>query len=70
MDDLISINFLSPVSNKRAEDYGGSFENRVRFSFEVDDAIRANIPSEMLLFFSISATDRLEQSPPIPHHSS
>jgi len=42
--------FVSPHSNKRTDDYGGSFENRIRLSVEVADAIRAVIPETMPLF--------------------
>ncbi|KAK9447268.1 uncharacterized protein V1518DRAFT_421781 [Limtongia smithiae] len=52
--------FLSPVSNKRTDEYGGSFENRIRFAVEIVKAIKAVIPESVLLFFRISATDRLE----------
>lgn len=44
-------NFLSPHSNLRTDDYGGSFENRVRFPLEVIDIVRASIPAKMPLFF-------------------
>ena len=43
--------FLSPVTNKRTDQYGGSFENRARFTLEVVDAVRAVIPKGMPLFF-------------------
>ncbi|OCH87808.1 FMN-linked oxidoreductase [Obba rivulosa] len=56
--------FLSPTANKRTDEYGGSFENRIRFPLEVVDAIRAVIPPGMPLFFRISATDWLEESLP------
>ena len=42
--------FLSPVSNKRTDHYGGSFENRIRLTLEVVDAVRAAIPDDMPLF--------------------
>lgn len=42
--------FLSPISNKRTDEYGGSFENRTRLTFEVVDAVRAVIPKDMPLF--------------------
>lgn len=42
--------FVSPASNKRTDEYGGSFENRVRLSLEVVDAVRAVIPPDMPLF--------------------
>ena len=49
--------FLSPVSNHRADEYGGSFTNRVRLALEVVEAIRAEMPQHMPLFLRISATD-------------
>ena len=52
--------FLSPLSNKRTDEFGGSFENRVRFTRQVVEAIRAVIPDEMPLFLRISATDWVE----------
>ncbi|WP_353940828.1 NADH:flavin oxidoreductase/NADH oxidase [Streptomyces sp. HUAS MG91] len=52
--------FLSPHSNKRTDEYGGSYENRTRFALEVTDAVRAVWPEELPLFFRISATDWLE----------
>lgn len=42
--------FLSPVSNLRTDEYGGSFENRTRVVIEIVDAIRAVIPNETPLF--------------------
>ena len=51
--------FLSPVSNKRDDQYGGSFENRTRFARETVEAVRAVIPKDMPLFFRISADDWL-----------
>lgn len=42
--------FISPASNKRTDEYGGSFENRVRFTLETVDAVRAVIPPDMPLF--------------------
>jgi len=49
--------FLSPLSNQRTDEYGGSRENRVRFLKEVLTAVRANIPPEMPVFLRVSATD-------------
>ena len=42
--------FLSPISNKRTDEYGGSFENRTRLTLEVVDAVRRVIPNDMPLF--------------------
>ncbi|KAK1183733.1 NADH:flavin oxidoreductase/NADH oxidase [Streptomyces sp. NBS 14/10] len=53
--------FLSPYSNRRTDEYGGSFENRTRFALEVLDAVRAVWPEELPLFFRISATDWLTE---------
>ncbi|PNS21913.1 hypothetical protein CAC42_511 [Sphaceloma murrayae] len=55
--------FLSPVSNQRTDQYGGSFENRTRLTLEVVDMVRAMIPKDMPLFLRISATDWLEEQP-------
>ena len=38
--------FLSPLSNLRDDDYGGSLENRMRFPLEVFDAVRAAFPAD------------------------
>ena len=49
--------FLSPLSNHRADRYGGSFENRVRALCEVVEAVRRVWPEKYPLFVRISATD-------------
>ena len=49
--------FLSPLSNRRADGYGGSFDNRTRFLRECVAAVRRAIPEPSLLFVRISATD-------------
>ena len=49
--------FLSPLSNKRNDEYGGSFENRARLMFEIVRAVRSTWPKELPLFVRISATD-------------
>lgn len=49
--------FLSPFFNKRTDEYGGSFENRVRYPLECIKAIRSNIPEDMPLFMRIDAHD-------------
>jgi 2,4-dienoyl-CoA reductase-like NADH-dependent reductase (Old Yellow Enzyme family) len=49
--------FLSPLSNKREDEYGGSFENRTRLCREVVAAVRSAWPKELPLFVRISATD-------------
>jgi 2,4-dienoyl-CoA reductase-like NADH-dependent reductase (Old Yellow Enzyme family) len=52
--------FLSPLSNSRGDQYGGSFENRVRFVLEVTRAVRAAWPTHKPLFVRLSATDWAE----------
>jgi len=52
--------FLSPLSNRRTDDYGGSLENRMRLPLEVFDAIRAAVSPEMVVGMRISATDWVE----------
>jgi 2,4-dienoyl-CoA reductase-like NADH-dependent reductase (Old Yellow Enzyme family) len=52
--------FLSPLSNQRTDEYGGSFENRVRLVLEVVKSVRDVWPNEQPLFVRISATDWLE----------
>lgn len=49
--------FLSPLSNQRTDAYGGDLAGRARFLFEVVDAVRAEIPSDMPLLVRLSATD-------------
>lgn len=49
--------FLSPLSNKRTDEYGGSRENRVRLLNEVKEAVRSVMPAEMPLIVRISAFD-------------
>ena len=54
--------FLSPISNQRTDQYGGSLENRMRFPLEVFDAIRAAWPDDKPLGVRYSATDWVEGS--------
>jgi len=49
--------FLSPLMNERADEYGGSFENRIRFLLETVRAVRAVLPEETPLFVRLSCTD-------------
>lgn len=49
--------FLSPLSNKRTDEYGGSLENRMRLATDVATRVRAVWPSELPLFFRISSVD-------------
>jgi 2,4-dienoyl-CoA reductase-like NADH-dependent reductase (Old Yellow Enzyme family) len=52
--------FLSPISNQRTDEYGGSFENRVRAPLEVVSAVRKVWPESKPLFVRISATDWID----------
>jgi anthraniloyl-CoA monooxygenase len=49
--------FLSPISNLRTDEYGGSLENRLRYPLEVFDAVRAAWPAERPMLVRISAHD-------------
>lgn len=55
--------FMSPVVNTRTDDYGGSFENRVRLALEIIDDARSVMPESMPLFVRLSVTDWLDDSP-------
>ncbi len=52
--------FLSPLSNRRDDDYGGSLENRMRFPLEVFDAVRAAFPADRPVTMRVSGTDWIE----------
>lgn len=52
--------FASPATNQRTDEYGGSFENRIRLTLEIVELTRQTIPEDMPLFLRISATDWLE----------
>lgn len=54
--------FISPLTNHRTDDYGGSFENRVRVVLESVRAVRAAIPDTIPVFVRISATDWMEDT--------
>ena len=49
--------FLSPLSNFRTDEYGGSFENRIRFTLEILEAVQSEWPENLPIFVRISATD-------------
>jgi len=49
--------FLSPLSNKRTDEYGGPFENRTRFLLEILDSVKKVWPADLPIFLRISATD-------------
>ncbi len=52
--------FLSPLSNKRDDNYGGSLENRMRFPLEISQIVRENVPENLPVFVRISASDWTE----------
>ncbi len=52
--------FLSPLANKRTDEYGGSLENRLRFPLEVFDAVRAALPEDVPVWMRVSASDWVE----------
>ncbi len=52
--------FLSPLSNQRTDDYGGTFENRTRFLRDVVAAVRATMPDDLALWVRLSGTDWAE----------
>lgn len=52
--------FLSPISNRRTDDYGGRFENRIRFLLETTRAVRAVWPGNLPLTVRLSCTDWVE----------
>jgi len=52
--------FLSPISNKRTDSYGGNLENRCRLALEIAKTIRDNIPDNMPLLVRLSSTDWVE----------
>jgi 2,4-dienoyl-CoA reductase-like NADH-dependent reductase (Old Yellow Enzyme family) len=52
--------FLSPLSNHREDEYGGSLENRARFPREITRAVRNAIPDSMPLFVRVSATEYMD----------
>ncbi|MFL6734876.1 MAG: NADH:flavin oxidoreductase/NADH oxidase [Sphingomicrobium sp.] len=52
--------FLSPLSNVRVDEFGGSLENRMRFPLEVFDAVRTAFPAHKPVTIRVSATDWVE----------
>ncbi|ORX63243.1 putative oxidoreductase [Anaeromyces robustus] len=52
--------FLSPISNHRTDEYGGSFENRIRFCLEIIESVKSKWPKEKPIFVRFSATDYIE----------
>ncbi|KAF7553446.1 hypothetical protein G7046_g7098 [Stylonectria norvegica] len=58
--------FLSPASNHRTDDYGGSFENRTRLLLEVVDLTRETVPTDYPVMLRMPGTDYLEFDPSLP----
>jgi NADPH2 dehydrogenase len=52
--------FLSPITNRRTDAYGGSLENRMRYPLEVFEAVRAAFPADKPVILRLSATDWIE----------
>jgi 2,4-dienoyl-CoA reductase-like NADH-dependent reductase (Old Yellow Enzyme family) len=52
--------FLSPLSNRRRDQYGASLENRMRLTLRVCERVRALVPADLPVFVRISATDWIE----------
>jgi len=52
--------FLSPISNQRTDQYGGSLDNRMRFPLEVFDAVRTEVPGDKPVGIKVSATDWID----------
>lgn len=53
--------FFSPLSNNRTDDYGGSFDNRIRLTLEVVKAVQSEWPENLPLFVRISASDWVQE---------
>ncbi|OJI98387.1 hypothetical protein ASPVEDRAFT_37828 [Aspergillus versicolor CBS 583.65] len=58
------MSFLSPAVNTRTDEYGGSFENRIRLSLEIAKLTREAVPEHLPVFLRVSATDWLEEAQP------
>src|SRR5262244_3676937 len=52
--------FMSPLSNRRTDQYGGSAENRLRFPREIAEAVRLAVPQTIALGARITGSDRLD----------
>jgi 2,4-dienoyl-CoA reductase-like NADH-dependent reductase (Old Yellow Enzyme family) len=61
--------FLSPLSNRRTDAYGGNFDNRIRLVLEVVEAVRREWPDDLPLFVRISASDWAEGGWDIEQHA-
>ena len=61
--DMLPDEFFSPVVNRRTDDYGGSLENRLRFSREIVTAVREAVGRDFIVGVRVSAEDFLEDGP-------
>lgn len=52
--------FLSPISNRRTDEYGGDLQGRMRLALEITDAVRSVWPDDLPVFFRTSAVDGME----------
>jgi 2,4-dienoyl-CoA reductase-like NADH-dependent reductase (Old Yellow Enzyme family) len=59
--DIFSMSFLSPLTNRRTDEYGGSPENRVRLLGEVLDVVREVWPAEKPIEVRVTAEDYQEE---------
>ncbi|KAI0201980.1 hypothetical protein F4808DRAFT_423102 [Astrocystis sublimbata] len=57
---LLLHQFLSPIANQRTDQYGGSFENRIRLLLDITEQVRSAIPTTTPLFVRLCASDRFE----------
>ena len=57
----LAFEFLSPLSNRRSDMYGGSFNNRTRFPLEIVDTVRDAIPESTPLFVRLSSTEYMNK---------
>ncbi|OQE38025.1 hypothetical protein PENCOP_c009G00174 [Penicillium coprophilum] len=60
--------FLSPAANQRTDNYGGSFENRIRLSLEIAQLTRDTVGDQVPVFLRVSATDWLQDNVPAEMH--
>ncbi len=52
--------FLSPLSNHRQDEYGGDLQNRMRFALEIAEAVRAEWPADLPIFYRLSCVDDID----------
>ena len=62
----LSHEFLSPLANKRTDEYGGSLANRARFPLEIVRAVRTNFPAELPVWVRLSCTDWVDATADTP----